>query len=276
MNNNSHRRSTGAATPGLPSAELAGVRAVQAGANRLGAAALTPVQGPSHSEGRSPYSASGGALFRVPALVLFAAVLAGCASHEPRPTLLTVPASARPAQGASVSVITPVPRQPGAVLAVRRLGLPEYIQARRVRYRADASTLAEWPNTFWAERIEIGLAREFQAALRQALPGWQLCEDDCAERGASYAVQVDLAPLDFVRSRLALQAHARIVVSGLATGSKPAPAAAARPLLTLERNFELAASADTPQAHAQTLSDLLDALAFAVADTVQRAQQPGR
>lgn len=204
-------------------------------------------------------------------------LLAGCASQQPRPTLLTVPSTARPAAGASASAITPVPRQAGTVLAVRRLGLPEYIQSRRVRYRADASTLAEWPNTFWAERIEVGLGREFQAALRQALPGWQLCDDDCAERGATYAVQVDLAPMDFVRNRLMLQAHARIVVSSLTTASgKPAAAATPRPLLTLERNFELAASADTPQAHAQTLSDLLDALAFAVADTVQRAQQPGR
>jgi uncharacterized lipoprotein YmbA len=216
----------------------------------------------------------------LPVLALLAAALAGCASREPRPTLLTVPAAARPAQGASVSSITPVPRQPGAVLAVRRLGLPEYIQARRVRYRADASTLAEWPNTFWAERIEVGLAREFQAALRQALPGWQLCDDDCSERNATLSVQVDLAPLDFVRSRLTLQAHARIVVSSLpaaSAGGKPGTVAAPpRPLLTLERNFELAASADTPQAHAQTLSDLLEALAFAVAETAQRAQAAPR
>lgn len=220
----------------------------------------------------------------LPALALAVGLLllaGGCASPESRPTLLTVPAAARPAQGASVSSVTPVPRQPGPVLAVRRLGLPEYLQSRRVRYRADASTLAEWPNTFWAERIEVGLAREFHASLRQALPGWQLCEDDCAERNAAYAVQVDLAPLDFVRSRLTLQAHARIVVSALGSaastaGRAPSPAGAPRPLLTLERNFELAANADTPQAHAQTLSDLLDALAFAVAETVQRAQQPAR
>ena len=48
-----------AAAPGLPAAELAGVRAVQAGAGRLGAAALTPAQGPTLPEGRSPYPASG-------------------------------------------------------------------------------------------------------------------------------------------------------------------------------------------------------------------------
>jgi hypothetical protein len=48
-----------AAAPGLPAAELAGVRAVQAGAGRLGAAALTPKPGPTLSEGRSTYSASG-------------------------------------------------------------------------------------------------------------------------------------------------------------------------------------------------------------------------
>jgi SAM-dependent methyltransferase len=48
-----------AAAPGRLPPESAGVRAVQADAGRLGAAALTPKQGPTHSEGRSLYSAIG-------------------------------------------------------------------------------------------------------------------------------------------------------------------------------------------------------------------------
>lgn len=49
----------GAAAPGRLPPESAGVRAVQADAGRLGAAALTPAQGPTLPEGRSPYPASG-------------------------------------------------------------------------------------------------------------------------------------------------------------------------------------------------------------------------
>lgn len=187
---------------------------------------------------------------------MLALLLAACASDGPAPTLLTLPAVAR----------SESPAPPNApVLAVRQLGLPEYVQARRVRYRADASTLLEWPNTFWAEPIEVGLSREFQAALRQALPGWQLCVSDCAEHAPALSLQVELAPLDFVRSQQKLQARARIAIS--AAGAAP------RMLQTLERNFELPARADTPQAHAQALSDLMQALAPAVAEALRQARR---
>ena len=68
----------------------------------------------------------------LPALALGTALLAGCASQEPRPTLLTVPAAARPAQGASVSVITPVPRQPGATSLTLLNGENKVIMQRHV------------------------------------------------------------------------------------------------------------------------------------------------
>ena len=90
-------------------------------------------------------------------------LLAGCAaSPSPTPVLLSLP----PAVTAAAPVAVPAASTSPALLAIRRVGIPEYLVARRVRYRADASTLAEWPNTYWAERIEIGVSREFVSALR--------------------------------------------------------------------------------------------------------------
>lgn len=207
---------------------------------------------------------------RCAAVAALLLLLSACASSDPPPTLLTIPAAARPAgiAAAAAAQAAPAANTPAPVLMVRRLGLPEYVQARRVRYRADASTLAEWPNTFWAERIEIGLAREFIAALRQALPGWQLCDTDCPERSTALSVQVELAPLDFVRSRRSVQAHARIAVAAAGVAASGTP----RVLRTLERSFEVPASADTAQAHAQALSDLLEALAPIVAEAARQAR----
>ena len=116
----------------------------------------------------------------------------------------------------------------GTVLVVRRLDLPEYLVARRVRYRADASTIGEWPHTFWAERFEIGMTREFTDAMRQVLPGWVVCETACGERTPALSLQVELVPLDFWRSELRLRARARMSVSAV-SGEPLPPRSASRP-----------------------------------------------
>ena len=91
---------------------------------------------------------------------------AGCASSDPPPLLLTLSSSAMvAAPSASAS-----PASPQRTLMLRRVGLPEYLQSRRVRYRDSASSLADWPHTWWAERIEIGVTRELTEALRVRLP----------------------------------------------------------------------------------------------------------
>ena len=137
---------------------------------------------------------------------LAAILLAGCASPSPAPVLLSLPpalsAAPMPAAGASAPV-----------LAVRRVNLPEYLVARRVRYRADASTLAEWPNTYWAERIEVGVSRELVAALRPQLPSWSLCDTACGDQPTALALQVDLEPLDYLRRTQTLSARARITLA---------------------------------------------------------------
>lgn len=190
--------------------------------------------------------------------LLASGLMGGCASPSPAPVLLTLPPAAVPLPSAAPGNAASSP-----LLAVRRVSIPEYLVSRRVRYRADASTLAEWPNTFWAERIEIGVSREFVSALRHQLPGWALCDTNCGDAVPAFSLQVDLMPMDYVRSAGRLQARARMVLS---SGSVPP-----RELKTQELSYDLPAGGDTAQAHAQAISQLLRQVAQAVAPTVRDA-----
>jgi uncharacterized lipoprotein YmbA len=193
-------------------------------------------------------------------VMLVTGLLAACASPSPAPILLTLPPSTAPAAAASA----PGAAASAPVLAVRRVNIPEYLAARRVRYRSEASTLAEWPNTYWAERIEIGVSREFISALRQQLPGWTLCESNCADRSPNLWLQVDLVPMDFVRPTQTLQARARIAVSG--GGATPAV------LQTQDLSYSLPAAADTAQSQAQAIAELIRQVAATTATMVQAAR----
>ena len=188
---------------------------------------------------------------------LLIGLLAACASPSPAPVLLTLPPAA------ATAAVAPVAAASAPVLAVRRVNIPEYLVARRVRYRADASTLAEWPNTYWAERIEIGVSREFLAALRQQLPGWAFCDTNCGDQVPTLSLQVDLVPMDYLRASQKLQARARISVSSGTT--------VPRVLQTQEVPYELTASADTAQAQAQLIGELIRQVAQAAAPLVRAA-----
>ncbi len=203
-------------------------------------------------------------LRRGAAFVLAAAMallITACASApEAPPTLLTLPGGAA------------VPAAPatgeGRTLVVARLDIPEYLVSRRVRYRTDSSTLAEWPHTFWAERIEVGMSREFTSALRARLPGWRLCESQCSEWGPVASLRVVVDRLDYSRPDKRLRASARVLATATATAK--ATGAAPRASGLLRRDYELAAGADTPQAQAQAYAELLDRLA---ADAVAVLQE---
>lgn len=189
-----------------------------------------------------------------------AAVVAGCASPSPAPVLLTLPpvamaTSASPSPGAPAD---------GPLLAVRRVNIPEYLVARRVRYRADAATLAEWPNTYWAERIEIGVSREFVSALRQQLPAWTLCDTNCGDQVPALTLQVNLVPMDYLRSTQTLQARARITLSGAGVPAKV--------LDTKELSVNIPATADTAQGHAQAISTLLEKVAAETTPMIRSAK----
>ena len=194
-------------------------------------------------------------------VVAVAALAAGCASSpSTAPVLLSLPPATTGAAAATGPAEAAAPR----LLAIRRVAIPEYLVARRVRFRADASTLAEWPNTYWAERIEIGVSREFVSALRQQLPGWALCENTCGDRLPSLALEVDLVPMDFVRSSQTLQARARVTVSS--AGAMP------HVLQTREWEYALPATTDTAQGHAQAVTELIRKVAEATAPLVKAAQ----
>ena len=192
--------------------------------------------------------------------VLVAVLLTACASPSPAPVLLTLPPVALPVAGAAVPSAT----ASAPLLAVRRVNIPEYMVARRVRYRADPSTLAEWPNTYWAERVEIGVSREFLSALRQQLLGWSLCDTSCGDQVPALTVQVDLVPMDYLRSAQKLQARARITLSGAGVSPKV--------IQTQELAYDLPASADTAQAQAQTIATLLQQVAAATAPLIRSAK----
>ena len=187
-----------------------------------------------------------------------AAVVAACASPSPAPVLLALPAAS---VATSASAAAPAAPASAPLLAVRRVGIPEYLVARRVRYRADAATLAEWPNTYWAERIEIGVSRSFVAALRQQLPGWAICETNCGELVPALNLQVELAPLDYRRGAQQLQARARITVSGYGT-----PASTPQ---TIEVGADVPVDADTAQGQAQAIANALQKVAAEAAAVVR-------
>lgn len=194
------------------------------------------------------------ALTRCAALAL-AAGLAACASTSTAPVLLTLPSAVAPSSTPPAAAPASAP-----VLVVRRVEIPEYLVARRVRYRTDSSTLAEWPDTYWAERIEIGVSREFDAALRGQLHGMAICDTNCGDRDASQTLQVELRQLDYVRGTRNLRARARITLSSAGVAPKI--------LRSRELTYDLKSDADTPQAQAQVMADLIRQLAAAAAELV--------
>ena len=199
-------------------------------------------------------------------LLALTALLAACAASSPAPVLLTLPPAAQtvataPAMALAMAPATPSAAPASPLLAVRRISIPEYLVARRVRYRTDASTLAEWPNTYWAERIEIGVSREFMSALRAQLPGWSMCDTSCGDQVPALTLQVDLVPMDYLRSAQKLQARARITLSG--AGVAP------QVIQTRELVYDLPAAADTAQAQAQTIATLIQQVASETAPLIR-------
>lgn len=188
--------------------------------------------------------------------------LGACASSDPPPLLLTLPSSALQAAPAAAP-----PASAPRTLVLQRVGLPEYLLSRRVRFRDSASSLADWPHTWWAERIEIGVTREMTAALRARLPGWRVCESTCADDSRDQVrLHIDFQALDFVRA------------GGSAKLQAVALAHAMRGDTTLwraEQRLALDAAADTPRAHASAISDALRSVADTLAARVRETPTQG-
>ena len=215
----------------------------------------------------------------IPLAMLSTTVLGGCAASLPAPVLLTLPSAALqggrpdalatlPALAALTATPPAAPLPPLPQLALRRVTLPEYLVSRRVRFRTNAATLAEWPNTYWAERIEIGVAREFAAALRQQLPGWTVCDGNCGEPTPLRSLEIELLSMDYLRSSQTLHARARITLRSHAVGA----AAGSQRTFTDELGIDLPVAADTAQAHAQAIAVLIQQVAHAAALRVEAAR----
>lgn len=185
--------------------------------------------------------------------LLLGAALLGCSSAPP-PTFITLPASevplaASPAASAAEGIA-------GPVLVVRRVGVPEYLDVSAVRYRAEDSTLGEWPNTVWAERPAVALTRELVARLRVALPGWTVCDGACPAGLSGWVVQAEWAPLDYLRDTKQLRAELRYTVS--TADASTAPRAAIKRL-------SLPVSPDSATGQARALAAVVDDAARTIA-----------
>lgn len=179
----------------------------------------------------------------LPFCIAQAAGLAACASM-PAPVVLTLP----PAASGSASSAT-APANATRVLSLSRPEIPEYLATRRVRYRVDTSTLAEWPNTYWAERLEIGVLREFSSALRERLPGWRLCEVRCGEQSPAASLQVRLNRMDYLRNQRRLQASVHFTLWSVERSP--------RLLHSEAHSYDISGDGDTAQSQARAISELL-------------------
>jgi len=191
------------------------------------------------------------------ALLTALIALAGCASPPPARQWLSLPLPKPLPLASPVHAATP----PAAtrVLVVRRVGIPEYLQTDKVRYRQADTLLAQWPHTVWAERLELGLTDHLVMRLRLALPGWTVCERSCPAQAPSTTLNVDFAPLDHVRAEGILQAQAHWLLSG--NGAQ-----ANFPGTTTDA---VAVRPDSPEGQATALAQVLDHLASDIAATLQ-------
>lgn len=205
----------------------------------------------------SPALAAGGRRTRQPRAIDLAralmslglaCALGACVSADPPPALLTLPAPSGPSGPSGASAAPPATR----LLSVKRVVIPEYLQARQVRYRIDDATLVSWPHIVWAERLEVSLTRSVVAALGQQLNGWTVCDGLCAGGGPQAQWVVELTQADWLRSTRTLRARWRWSLLA-ADGS--------RVLAQGQGQFDTALSADTPLAYAQALARLAERMA---------------
>lgn len=197
-----------------------------------------------------------------PVLVLWALGLGAC-STAPMPTLLSLPLP--PAQPVPSAVAAPPASASAAsaprFLTLRRVNIPEYLQTDAVRYRNADSTLVEWTNTAWAERLEVGLTNHLALLLRQALPSWTVCDSHCPSMPTGQVLIVNIAPLDYVRSSGQLRADVGWRITG--------PGSAPTPVFSGSSTTSTPVSPDTPVGQAAAMSTLLNQVAQDVARTVR-------
>lgn len=184
----------------------------------------------------------------------------GACGTAPTPTLLSLPLPPPTERALAPAAEAPPPAASASAprfLTLRRINIPEYLQTDAVRYRNADGTLAEWPNTVWAERLEVGLTNHLALHLRQALPGWTVCDAHCPSMPTGQVLILNLAPLDYVRGAAQLRAEASWRVTG--------PGSAPMPVLTGGGTSATAVAPDSPVGQAAAMSTLLKQVAQEVA-----------
>lgn len=187
------------------------------------------------------------------ALAIALIALAGCASPPPARQWLSLPLPKTLPLASQVAMATHAAA--ARVLVVRRVGIPEYLQTDKVRYRQADTLLGQWPHTVWAERLELGLTDHLVMRLRLALPGWTVCDRSCPAHASSTILNVDFAPLDHVRAEGVLRAQAHWLLSDKGTHAHT-------PGTTTDA---VAVHPDSPEGQATALAQVLDHLASDVA-----------
>ncbi len=192
------------------------------------------------------------------------ASLLGACTTVPTPALIALPAVALQ-NPTTVSAFGPTRR----VLMVHRLTIPEYMAARRVRYWDGPATLAEWPDAWWAERIEVGMAREFLAALRARLPGWSICDGSCGSALPDLVLRASVLRLDAIRRDRTLSARVRGQLSLAEAGAVPP-----EQMPAWSGVFTLPLPADSAQGEAMAIRALLIGMADAFGLAIENTPLP--
>ena len=141
------------------------------------------------------------------ALGLTLSLLAGCSNRPHGLTLLALPTDPPDAQVVAPATTARGNTPAAANIVLRRVQIPEYLQSNHVRFRNSAETLSEWPDTRWAERLEVSLTRHLLQQLGSLLPAGVLCDTHCPDTARAASLQVNYQALDYLRHRGLLQAQ---------------------------------------------------------------------
>lgn len=185
--------------------------------------------------------------------------LSGCAGKAPPVVLLSLPSVAAPA--AASPMVATSQAKPSPLIIVRRIQIPEYLQSAYVRYRDSAQTLAEWPATRWAERLEVGMTRHLTQQLNSVLKAGAACDTACI--GAAHAVNLSVS-----YQTLDAQRHANVMQAQISWWMTPAsgePPANGLHQLTLSEPIEV----DSAAGHADALARVNAQLARQIAASLR-------
>ena len=180
---------------------------------------------------------------------LLLAMLAGCASPDPRLHTLVAQAG-----------------RPGAtsarVIAVRRIAIPHYLQREEIVRMKSAEQSVAADNDWWSEPLGVMTTRVFVADLASILPFAEvLTDDEATGLRPDVSITVMLEQFD-------LAASGQVTLTGLATLT----AAAAHPARLLHLHVTVPARGDSIKDQVGAMSEALAGAASDVARQLQRAK----